>query len=1788
MIANVPGNTLDSGTHWTTTCGKNAQVGPVLQRPGQLQRKAPSQRSCFLGVETLEELTWENWDLGGEFTKTLFLKNVHSKLQKLRFRPPVSKFFTTLFPQLIVLSPGMSYSLPVTFHPLDRCEYQDSIEFQSKNGLFQVCLRATIPRHTLEIPESVLLPPCAVHHSSQSTFLFRNASKLQTGFQWEVTTPFQLSPDRGVLGPGQECRVTVVFRPLEALVYQREASCAFGDDGETTCTVLLQGMSKYPFLEISAPGQEEGCKVLDFGSVAVKASVEKHFEILNKSSMRASFSLSRFKQPPLSQSEFQCLVEKGEVAGQSAVRVPVSFSPVAVDSSSVNYLSLTCPGALNKTLLKLTGSCIGPQVSLSSSVLDFGCVGEGEESLRSVDLVNTSSVEAHYQFDLDGEGHSVFSLQPAGGALPPYKRVIVKLLYRPSHPIAHHRRVACLLLHREPLFLDLIGTCHSEQLKPAIFKPKHLVVYQHHLARGLTQYPPDMLSAMLAEGKLQVDQQGALVLPEDLAMEPAGPETASVAVPARALTEKSPMEEYYQSCSGGKRHEGGRGEGPGSHVTLEPPKLMFHPGSTSLPVAITNHTKGKLSVLWTPAADSPFSVTPSSCDLGALKSTSFRVTYTPKQHNTFHGGQLECFSLYKVLSDHRHVEDSTICPSWCLTVRVIGHSFQPGREHFVPRLSLQPPQVVFPGLSMEFYRTVLLQNTGALPLIYTLDQEQSPSVCVFPSCGLVHPGQHHILALRATPSEDNPPELPLTLQLNADPKHTQELSVVSLVEKPRVCLEGDGSLFFKPTAVDSCSQRLYRIRNFSRLPLQFKWMISGSDQQVISVKPDSGVLQPNESSVQMWSFTPMEEMGYSLKPSLTFWPAQMPDCRKCRLPLKIIGTASEGSIQVENRVLELGEVLVGGYRSFEIPLVNNGTCAVSFSLSVKQNQLDPGPAHNTSSVPALELDSEKGTIAARSRLLVRATVRPARRAQYSWTISYQILNSKGRVLAEPQAVCEVRGEAVFPVLEVSDMRSSGSAERLSKLQLWSLFSLDALNAHLSRDPAPSELTYRLPTRHSLRRCPSVFTTAMLDLNFGAAPLGSDPSCMLLMFENTGSIPVDWSFLFPEDQQIELEYWADTVEFSPSELHQMKVQDNRLFSVSPRTGRLLPGQQKAVQFSYRHDFAGTDRLPVLFKLSHGREILLNFLGVTVERDRHYLHFTSSKHVFSPVAIGSFSPPIQVYELYNGGAVSARYQLDTKPLEKLTAENFDHLVLQCLNPQGEVLPGGSAQIEWVFSPLEAKAYSVDIPIHVLNGDSVLMTFEGCGVDKQLLGDSVPLQLHETYPSVPSTQRVPLPGQVVFLSEERVSLGDVPVCTRSTRILFLTNVSRVDTVYYSWNLADQQAVQIQPDCGTLAPEESVLCILTLQTSCSPKFYQIDLNCEVTLEEEVLRYQHALQQWEEEKERQKNEFTLTEKDLQDQGQRHTHSNLQEGEQAPLRSGPAVRKYKTLPPIRASTSSYLVGVPCARPTRAERRAQREAASAWRRPEPPQAALIHLGVTARSHSLLEFQTFFPSLLHTHHVYRSFQPSAHLSVPSPSSVPSADLPPLIHGPEREVLTFILPAILRSLQDDPSFHQSLVNTVSEPVPYFIQIKNSSNPTASPSTTSTLDPTARLQGGAEQLQELPDPPPHHQLDVQKALRRFPKFSDLVEEVLLNTIQNLMTEAFRGELVLTACPRIIALPPVSARKNGSGFRRVFSQGVADAEQNREPKNPQAFSPVPHLPPSLSLLNNLLPPPTPQSPHTD
>uniref|UniRef100_H3C1V3 Uncharacterized protein n=1 Tax=Tetraodon nigroviridis TaxID=99883 RepID=H3C1V3_TETNG len=1480
------------------------------------------------GLITESELVWEDWNLEREFTKTLVLKNTHSKQRLIRVRPPATEFFTVVAQETVFLSPGTTCSIPVIFKPLQITQYKDSIEFQSKGGSIRVSLNATVPRHDLEVPESVLLPMCAVEHSSSATFLLRNKSKLQTFFQWECQAPFQLSPERGLLKARQNCCITVVFQPQAALVYQGLTHCWFGEesnDTKSSCTVLLQGEASIPYLQIRIPGAEkQRDPVLSFGSVAVGKSSQKQFEIFNPCAVTASFCLSMLTDwAPLSGLEFSCPDTEGEVVPGGSVHPNVTYTPTVVDSASVHYLSLKCRGSLSEPLLKLTGSCVGKpgaKVSLSSSVVNFGCVEEGEKRVKRVELINSSPAEAVYQWDLDCGGHSVFSIHPACGIVRPHGQTSLKAVYRPTGATAHHRRVPCLILHKDPVFLDLLGTCNSESKQPSqkVTRKKGM--------RGLFE-----ILLCFFFGHSQVPR----------------PELAEV---------KAPMEEYYQSWLRCTNSQGLAALTPLA-VTVEPMNLVFIV-KTSSPVcaswtlsrtvSITNNTKLALSLLWTSAPDSPFSVLPPSYNLSPLKCTSFIVTYGPKQPNTVDAAQLECFAYYqlaRVMSTFR--ENCVLYPPYCVNVRVVGHMLPPDKKQTIPSCSLKPSSVVFPALDIPSYQMALLQNCGDCPVTFSLDDNtcstSTETVAVVPSCGLIQPGSNQILILRSNPSEHSTrQEFSIPLLLNAA-ENPMALTVACGMENLSMSLESDDSLYFQPTMVGSSTNRQQRIRNLSHLPLRFRWSIPEPDQGFISVKPDCGELQPNDSSVQMWSFSPLEEKEYTFAPKLIFWPTQTPECNDSDLTLKATGVGSKGFIVAEKSIVDVGEIVVGGYRSIELPLLNQSPCSVLFCLSVKETLLDKNlavaPRITLSGIfCSIELDFEVGTIPSKSQLPLQLTVKPHRQAKYQWTISYQMLSTTGCALSPPQDVCEVHAQAVFPSLQVVNVRGGGSLCSLSKLHLWKLFSLDCLNQHLLWNPSPAEaLSQHRFMLISLAHIHFSFLDTAVEFNFNAAPLNSDPSTIILMFYNPGSLSVDWAFLFPEDQQIKLGFQAVT---GNTNVTALKAHANHLFTIFPRSGILLPGQQVAVQLRYRHDFVGTDQLPVVFQLSHGREFLLKFEGVTVDRDRLCVVCPSKQHVFTSVFIGDGNPPRQqVYGLYNGCAMPFLYQVDLSVLSQLQKDNFNHPLLHCLNPEGKVLPGQTVVLEWIFSPMEAKMYQFEIPIRIRDGDSVLVRFEGCGITTPALRSKTPFSSTDMRMYQQHLQKKPFPEQAASLSEDSICLGDIPVLSQFSRLLCLTNSSSPETIYYRWVMDNQQVlvVQIHPEEGYLPPGETAVCVVTFTAAEYPTCYQLDVICQIIQKTVLTRYQQALRRWE--GARQQCGFIATD-------EKPSLNTSEEGAEAPNIKCPTIRKYKTLPPIGAAAPCEPAIVVCA--LKAQRQAAREAAL-WTPPEPPQAALIHLEVTARSH-----------------------------------------------------------------------------------------------------------------------------------------------------------------------------------------------------------------------------------------------
>lgn len=65
-------------------------------------------------------------EIGGEYSKKLLLRNIDTKTQHITYSLPQTKYFSMGFPQTLVLSPGMSYLLDVTFRPIELVSHIDT------------------------------------------------------------------------------------------------------------------------------------------------------------------------------------------------------------------------------------------------------------------------------------------------------------------------------------------------------------------------------------------------------------------------------------------------------------------------------------------------------------------------------------------------------------------------------------------------------------------------------------------------------------------------------------------------------------------------------------------------------------------------------------------------------------------------------------------------------------------------------------------------------------------------------------------------------------------------------------------------------------------------------------------------------------------------------------------------------------------------------------------------------------------------------------------------------------------------------------------------------------------------------------------------------------------------------------------------------------------------------------------------------------------------------------------------------------------------------------------------------------------------------------------------------------------------------------------------------------------------------------------------------------------------------------------------------------------------------
>lgn len=230
-----------------------------------------------LTVVCAGSLTYSHWEPGGEYSKTIVVKNVQVKTIKLRYRPPHNGVFVPARSgrssgrgDVITLTAGNSFSLPVLFRPSSKAPLEDEIVFvnasskESGNVLFSVPLRAAVPRPKLAFVERVDFGIVCIHTTARYELTIANKSTLPTTWQLDVPPGFTATPACGALDAKAKTCVLLEFSPCRVGPHTGEATLKY-DAGELrTSTIKLMGNSKLPFVSVRT-GSVSG--LVDFGDV---------------------------------------------------------------------------------------------------------------------------------------------------------------------------------------------------------------------------------------------------------------------------------------------------------------------------------------------------------------------------------------------------------------------------------------------------------------------------------------------------------------------------------------------------------------------------------------------------------------------------------------------------------------------------------------------------------------------------------------------------------------------------------------------------------------------------------------------------------------------------------------------------------------------------------------------------------------------------------------------------------------------------------------------------------------------------------------------------------------------------------------------------------------------------------------------------------------------------------------------------------------------------------------------------------------------------------------------------------------------------------------------------------------------------------------------------------------------------------------------------------------------------------------------------------------------------------
>jgi hypothetical protein len=1203
----------------------------------------------------------------------------------------------------------------------------------------------------------------------------------------------------------------------------------------------------------------------DFGEVYVGTSLSKTIILKNPSPVVANFKIKRVESNNGDCFDFSAV--SGTIESGKQNEITVTYTPSASSLVSNSYYHISTISG-NKITMIASGHGLGPKVTLDPAVLNFNDIPAGETVTRAFYIKNDSSIQASYHFQIETMEHSgSFQLVNPFGVIGPHSSIALQFKICPTDPMNYYRRIYCLVENQDAVYIDLLATCYNDSRRPATFRYQHVLNYQKRVENGLWQYGPEQLEAMMKSQLIHLEN-GILnyVNPDHSRQYP------KISDKDQPYNHGKISSEFFFNNNG-----------PQITCSLIDTYVDFGSCSTYRTIEpriirVSNHTNGKMTCVWINNSfenDPLFSVSPKVADIAAKSTVEFKVFFRPTVENEFYGRSLECYCYYKSMRNFRLVNEDTFTPPWCLTPTVAGNTFPSGKDTFIPKIGWGKTKLIFPSCYVDRseYQIMQISNTGDTTVKFSfLDvgtmkslriggdvafaSNGGPVFSVKPRVGVLEKNEKKLIIFRFSPGDNRLFDEANICYFNNSIHSNYNLQTKGYGSYPSLIFDSINKISFKPTCLGSLSERKFSARNKSKVLLNFEWKIPNHYASIVSISPLKGVLDADATIELTCIFAPSTETNYNLKIPCYF-SHDSADIEQRRATFAITGTGVVGNLTCSTDTLVFDNILVNTITESEVTIFNPSPCDIYYSIYLNSKAVINDVItviENCSSLDELEISVKSKILPARSSGTLKIKLCLKTQSLYEFGVNYKIEKSATKVnefghQAPIKPLFSVKATGVHPVMSITDVRS----ENISKTVLWQLLSLDRFN-ELLKIPSINPMAFVEQQMDE-----DTFSTepAELDLNplkadinfdFGAVSVGSLPSICKISLKNSGVVPVDWAFNFPNDYEVKVESWADPCDNDQQSITKNFILDNSIFCVSPKFGKLLPGQHAEVMMSYSHEFPGPHRIPVAFRLRNGssivgKEVMINFIGYSVPETQKFLHLQSINHQFSPIMFGTPFPPIQYYRLMNCSTKSLSYRINTEPIDALNKENMDYEIIKCLTTSGEIKPGEIRYLEFIFNPLEEREYELDLPIIVDNGKTRIITLRGRGINDEKLFQKEtlldPRLIEQSIPHQPTLP--PFDNPIASISLERIEFGHCPVRSVIRQILVITNTTSNQKISVNWMIPPvwpKDSMSVFPKKCILHPEESKIFKIVFEPDDHPRLYDFNILCEISNETAIVTF--------------------------------------------------------------------------------------------------------------------------------------------------------------------------------------------------------------------------------------------------------------------------------------------------------------------------------------------------------------